>query len=434
VVHWSVTRTVALLVAVLGMLSGAAFVAGAAYATDASLADDEPVGIVQGYLRDLSGAPVPGVDVTVTDAEGFSGTGTSDDTGKWTVEVPGEGQYEVELDVDTLPEGVAEPTKNPIDVTVFPGSPRTVLFTLGERERNLTTKWDQAAQLTVEGLRFGLIIALAAVGLSLIYGTTGLTNFAHGEIVTFGAIITWWLNASVGIHLIPAALLGILLSGVFGYVNNRGLWYPLRRRQTGLIAMMIVSIGLALALQNIFLIMFGGASRPFTDFQTQAGLEFGPVSLTPKDIASMVIAVIVLTLAGLALLKTRIGKATRAVSDNPALAASSGIDVERVITVVWVVGAALAGLGGILQGMTQQVFPLLGAQSLLLIFAAVTLGGLGTAFGALVGSLVVGLFINLSTLIPGMTPELKNVGALLVLILVLLFRPQGILGRRSRVG
>jgi branched-chain amino acid transport system permease protein len=198
--------------------------------------------------------------------------------------------------------------------------------------------------------------------------------------------------------------------------------------------MMIVSIGLALALQNIFLIFFGGASRPFDAYQTQAGIEIGPVSLTPKDMVSMIIAAVVLTLAGLALLKTRMGKATRAVADNPALAASSGIDVERVILVVWIVGAALAGLGGILQGMTQQVFPLLGAQSLLLIFAAVTLGGLGTAFGALVGSLVVGLFVNLSTLIPGMTPELKNVGALLVLIVVLMFRPQGILGRRSRIG
>ena len=411
------------------MLAGVAVLAGTAAA-----AEDEPTGLVQGYLRDLSGTPVAGIDVTVSNAEGFSGTGTSDETGKWQVEVPGEGSYEVELDVDTLPDGVAEPTKNPIDVTVFPGSPRTVLFTLGERERNTTTKWDQAAQLTVEGLRFGLILALGAVGLSLIYGTTGLTNFAHGEIITFGALITWWLNASVGLPFILAAVLGVVLSGVFGFVNDRGLWRPLRKRQTGLIAMMIVSIGLALALQNIFLIFFGGASRPFDAYATQAGIEFGPVSLTPKDMFSMVIAAVVLVIAGLALLKTRMGKATRAVADNPALAASSGIDVERVILVVWVVGAALAGLGGILQGMTQQVFPLLGAQSLLLIFAAVTLGGLGTAFGALVGSLVVGLFINLSTLIPGMTPELKNVGALLVLIIVLMFRPQGILGRRSRIG
>ena len=412
------------------MLAGAAALAGSASAAD----DDKPSGLVQGFLRDLAGNPVVGVEVTVTNDEGFEDTGTSDEAGRWEVKVPGPGTYSVELNADTLPDGVAEPTKNPIDNVEVTGSTRVVLFTLGERERDVTTTWDKAAKLTVEGIRFGLVLALAAVGLSLIYGTTGLTNFAHGEIVTFGAMVTWWLNGGLGLQLIPAAILGVILAGVFGFVNDRALWRPLRRRQTGLIAMMIVSIGLALALQNIFLILFGGASRPFTDYRTQAGIEFGPVDLTPKDIASMVIAAVVLTLAGLALLKTRMGKATRAVSDNPALAASSGIDVERVILVVWVVGAALAGLGGVLQGLTQQVFPLLGAQSLLLIFAAVTLGGLGTAFGALVGSLAVGVFINLSTLIPGMTPELKNVGALLLLIVVLMFRPQGILGRKSRIG
>jgi branched-chain amino acid transport system permease protein len=429
VVHWSVTRIIALVVACVGILGGAVAVASAAQA-----AEDQPTGTIQGFLRDLAGNPVAGVDVTATDAEGFSGVGTSDEAGRWEIEVPGPGTYTVELDEGTLPDGAAPPTINPIEGVEVTGSTRTVLFTLGARDRNLTSKWDQAAQLSFEGLRFGLIIALAAVGLSLIYGTTGLTNFAHGEIITFGAIITWWMNVTLGIPFIIAAILGIVLSGAFGFVNDQALWKPLRKRQTGLIAMMIVSIGLALALQNIFLIFFGGASRPFGAFETQAGIEMGPVSLTPKDMAAMIIAAIVLTLAGLALLKTRLGKATRAVSDNPALAASSGIDVERVILVVWVVGAALAGLGGILQGLTQQVFPLLGAQSLLLIFAAVTLGGLGTAFGALVGSILVGLFINLSTLIPGMTPELKNVGALLLLIVVLMVRPQGILGRRSRVG
>ena len=432
VVHWSVTRIVALIVACARDARRSSRVGGCCAQRRRETSRSERI---QGFLRDLAGNPVPGVDVTATDAEGFSGTGTSDDAGQ----VGGRGARRPVRTPSSstrrrFPTAWPRPTKNPIENVVVTGSARTVLFTLGERERNLTSKWDQAAQLTVEGLRFGLIIALAAVGLSLIYGTTGLTNFAHGEIVTFGAIITWWLNVTLGIPFILAALLGIVLSGAFGYVNDRGLWKPLRRRQTGLIAMMIVSIGLALALQNIFLIFFGGASRPFGDFETQAGIELGPVSLTPKDMASMVIAVVVLTLAGLALLKTRLGKATRAVSDNPALAASSGIDVERVILVVWVVGAALAGLGGILQGLTQQVFPLLGAQSLLLIFAAVTLGGLGTAFGALVGSILVGLFINLSTLIPGMTPELKNVGALLLLIVVLMVRPQGILGRRSRVG
>jgi branched-chain amino acid transport system permease protein len=128
-----------------------------------------------------------------------------------------------------------------------------------------------------------------------------------------------------------------------------------------------------------------------------------------------------------------LGKATRAVSDNSSLAAASGIDVERVIRIVWVMGGALAGLSGILFAFYRPgVSWDMGFQILLLIFAAVTLGGLGTAFGALVGSIVVGLFIEVSTL--WISPDMKDVGALVILILVLLVRPQGILGRKERVG
>ncbi len=146
----------------------------------------------------------------------------------------------------------------------------------------------------------------------------------------------------------------------------------------------------------------------------------------------MVLAAVVLVAVSIALLRTRIGKATRAVADNPALAAASGINVDAVIRVVWVVGGALAALSGILLAMGQGMNYQLGLQILLLVFAAVTLGGLGTAFGALIGSIVVGIFIEVSTLV--LPTELKNVGALLVLILVLLVRPQGILGRRERIG
>ena len=122
----------------------------------------------------------------------------------------------------------------------------------------------------------------------------------------------------------------------------------------------------------------------------------------------------------------------RAVSDNPDLAASSGIDVDHVIRVVWALGAGLAALGGVLFAIQQQVHFEMGFKLLLLMFAGITLGGLGTAYGALVGSIVVGLFVELSTLF--IPTELKNVGALAILILVLMFRPQGILGTAERVG
>jgi neutral amino acid transport system permease protein len=220
--------------------------------------------------------------------------------------------------------------------------------------------------------------------------------------------------------------------GLFGYTQDALIWKRLRKRGSGLIAMMIVSIGFALFLRYTYLYTFGGRTRGYAEYASQVGWQLGPVSAPPKALLGIAVALVVLITVGLALLYTRIGKATRAVADNPALAASSGIDVDRVVRVVWTVGAALAGLGGMMFALSFNVQYFMGFAILLLVFAGTILGGLGTAFGALVGSLVVGLFIQLSTL--WVPDEMKNAGALLVLILVLLFRPQGILGRRERVG
>ncbi len=383
-----------------------------------------------------------GVKVQVKGPGGFSQSTTSDKTGRWTVEVPGKGTYTVTVDDKTLPKNVnlRDPSKKSLKVPVLVGQDKPVLFPLGKSTRKITSKWNQAAQLTAEGLRFGLIVALAAVGLSLIFGTTGLTNFAHGELVTFGAMTTWWVSTGKvpflpdfgGLQFFPAAIIALLLCGAFGWANDAGLWKPLRRRGTGLIAAMIVSIGLGIFLRYFFLYLFSGVTRSYPDYRGAKGIDFGPISLAAVDYWSMAVAVIVLAATILALVRTRIGKATRAVADNPALAAASGIDVDRVIRVVWVVGAMLAGLAGVLLGLAQGVNFQMGFQILLLIFAAVTLGGLGTAYGALVGSIVVGMFISVITL--WVPVELKNIGALGILIVILLVRPQGILGRAQRVG
>jgi branched-chain amino acid transport system permease protein len=381
-----------------------------------------------------SKTPVSGVTILVV-GEGFEGSTTSGPDGKWLIEVPGQGDYEVSIDTATLPEGVVltDPEKLTVITNVKPPTKnRVVIFPLGTSTSKTTTLWEQAAQLTVSGIQFGLMIALGALGLSIIYGTTGLTNFAHGEILTFGALATWTLNAGVGLPFVLAAILGVILSGAFGWLNNAALWKPLRKRGTGLIAMMIVSIGLAIFLRNLYLFFYGGDKQAYSEYSGMAGLEFGPVSITPTDLVSMAVALVAIAAVVLIVQRTRMGKATRAVSDNPSLASSAGINVERVITFVWVLGAALAGLGGTLLGFTQQVSFQMGFQILLLIFAAVTLGGLGTIWGAIVGSLVVGLFLQLTTLV--IPTELKSVGALLVLIVILLVRPYGLLGRRERVG
>ena len=382
--------------------------------------------------------PVEGAVITVADASGEEvGEVTSDEDGSFALDLPGPGAYTATIDVESLPEGVAlrDEDRATLSFTLNPGQNRPLNFFFGEDTRQRATTTDRALQLGVEGIKLGLIIAITSVGLSLIFGTTGLTNFAHGELVTFGALVCWYLNFEAGIPLLWAAPLAIVLGGAASGLLDRGLWRPLRARGTGLIAMLVVSIGLSLLLRYLFLYQFGGRTRPFAEYGRQRQVDFlglGLVGITPKDMISIGISVVVLVTVALLITRTRMGKAMRAVADNPDLAASSGIDVQRVISVVWIVGGALAALGGVLVGLGEEVSWQMGFQLLLLMFAGITLGGLGTAFGALVGGFVIGLFINLSTLV--VPTELKNVGALLVLVLVLLVRPQGILGRAERVG
>ena len=387
----------------------------------------------QGVVRN-AGTPVPGVTIKVTGPSGFTGQAVTDAKGAWAVPVPATGSYTVTLDTTTLPEGITLrfPDRNPLTTVVNPSEQKSVLFALGVSTATKQSTGDQALNRLAQGLRFGLLIALAAVGLSLIYGTTGLTNFAHGEMVTFGGLLGYLFNVTLGIPLLLGTVLTVLVCGLGGYLIDRGLWSPLRRRGTGLIAAMIVSIGLSIMLRYLFLYVFGGETKSYKDTQGQTSIGPGPITLTALDYLSMLISVAVLLAVAYFLLRTRVGKGTRAVADNPALASASGIDVEGVIRIVWISGAGLAGLAGVLLGIAQQVNFQMGFQILLLIFAAVTLGGLGTAFGALVGSVVVGLFVEMSTLV--IPAELKSVGALAILILILLVRPQGILGRAQRVG
>jgi branched-chain amino acid transport system permease protein len=400
--------------------------------------DDGPTEAVRGVLtQDLDGerVPVEGVEIVVETAAGEEvETVTTDEEGRYEVELPGPGDYRATLDQDTLPEGATlrNPDRATLEFTIRAGQSRPLLYPIGEGDREVRSRLDRGLQLAVEGVKFGLIIAMAAIGLSLIFGTTGLVNFAHGEIVTFGALMAYFFNVTVGMPLVLAAVLSMIVTGLLGGALDRGLWRPLRARRTGLIAMLVITIGMSLLLRHLYLYQFGGRTRPFADYQVQQAWDIGPIDLTPRDAFSIALSLVVLIGIGLGLARTRAGKAMRAVADNPDLAASSGIDVERVVSMVWIAGSALAALGGVLLGLTEQVSFQMGFLLLLLMFAGVTLGGLGTAYGALVGSFVVGLFVQVSTL--WLAPELKNVGALLILILILLIRPQGILGSAERIG
>ncbi|SEI80008.1 branched-chain amino acid ABC transporter permease [Demequina mangrovi] len=300
-------------------------------------------------------------------------------------------------------------------------------------------------QNVINGLAFGVLLALAAVGLSLIFGTTGLSNFAHGEQVTFGALLTFFLstNEQVTIPLIPgsfsiglplwlAAIIAVIVSAGTGWLQDKLLWSPLRRRRVAVLQQMVVSIGLSLALLNL-LQWWMGASRHRLTNASGGRITFGDFYIGTQTLMSVIIASIALVAVALFLLKTRLGRATRAISDNPALAAASGIRVDSIIRLVWVMSAALAGLGGILLALFDNGAGFdSGARILLLMFAAVTLGGLGQAFGALVGAIVVGVVSEVSTVV--IAPDMRYASALAILIIVLLVRPQGILGTKERVG
>ncbi len=403
----------------------AALVPGSASATTSEA--------VIGTLATRGTGPIEGVEITVATADGDEvGSATTDDTGRWEVEVPEPGQYTVTLNEEDLPEGITVGGENTRTVTVDAGRRQGVIFALEGGGRDSAGGPVRAVQLLVDGLRFGLLIAMAAIGLSLIFGTTGLTNFAHGELVTAGALVTWFVNVEGGVPLIAAAIIAMIVGGAIGALNEVALWRPLRRRGTGLIAALVVSIGLSLLLRYLFQIIYGGRSEAYADFRGQRAVDYGLFRMTNADLASIVIALVVLVLVALMLQRTRIGKAMRAVADNRDLAASSGINVNQVILVVWMMGGGLAALGGVLLGLSDEVQWDMGFRLLLLMFAGVTLGGLGTAYGALIGSLVVGVFVQMSTLV--IPNDVKYVAGLLLLIVILIIRPQGILGARARVG
>lgn len=423
------------------------------------------------------GEPVAGVTITVYTEDGdLVGSAETDDEGYWMVPVPEPADYRVELDESTLPEGLGVIGGNVREPFVRPGSVGNLLFGLdrgvappgedgpgeptpgeGEEpeapEEDISDdpdeevevvagpgRWDRLVSHIYSGIHFGLIIALAALGLSMVFGTMGLINFSHGELVTFGAFAALIVNTTgaqlfgfnLAVHLVFAVPIAVALGVLFGYLQDRFFWGWLRRRGTGLIAMMIISIGVALVLRHVYLYRLGPGRSLYAQYAVQEPERIGPLTVQMKTLITDGIALVVLIAVGLALILTRLGKAIRAVADNPSLAAASGINVDRIIRLVWAVGTGLASLSGVFLAMHQTTNYLMGFQMLLLIFAAVVVGGLGTAFGAMAGGLIVGILIQVSTMwVPS---EFKYVLALALLIVVLLVRPQGILGRRVRVG
>lgn len=288
----------------------------------------------------------------------------------------------------------------------------------------------QVAQTGLNGLSLGSIYALGAVGLTLVYGILRLVNFSHGDLLTFGAYIAFLVNVTWNLPFGLSILAAVAATAALALALEAIIWRPMRAKQAGLFQLMLMSIGLAFLIRATIQFIWGGSQRQL-DVDNLAKSE--PLGLTIGNTELMIIIVgfAVLIAVGLMLRLTLLGKQMRAVSDDLDLAETAGINTQRVIILTWVFAGALAGLAGVMAGSTQTVYPELGFELLLPIFAAVILGGIGDAFGALAAGVVLGVVIELSTLV--VDQQWKLVVGFVVLILVLVIRPQGIFGKARAI-
>ncbi|MBW2083257.1 MAG: branched-chain amino acid ABC transporter permease [Deltaproteobacteria bacterium] len=301
-------------------------------------------------------------------------------------------------------------------------------------------------ELFVYGLVLGGIIALGAVGLTLVYGIVRLANFAHGDLMTAGAYVALfmvtdllaWIGVpdtiffplSFGLRMVIAFPVSMFLVGIVAIVVDRILYRKLREKKSNAVIMAMSSLGAAFILRMIILILWGadslfyrpGVLRPAIDLPLN-------IKIRPDQVFILVAVIVLIVTLHLFLKNSKMGKAMRATADNTDLALVSGINTERIIIWTWGIGGALAAAGGILYGIDVQLHPYMGWNFLIPIFAATILGTIGNMYGALVGGFVIGVAQQMSTAF--LMPTYKPAVAFVIMILILLIRPKGIFGGSS---
>ena len=286
------------------------------------------------------------------------------------------------------------------------------------------------AQTGLNGLSEGSVYALGAVGLTLVYGILKLVNFAHGDFLTFGAFMAYLANVTWGAPLVVGILFAMVMTALLGILFERIMWGPMRERGAGLLQLLLMSIGLAFLIRYSIQYAWGTEVRSL-DVNSFATVQFLGLRIGRTEFTVIIVGFVVLVAVGLMLRYSLLGKQMRALSDNLELAEASGIDTSRVVLYTWLFAGALAGLAGVLAGAVTDIEPEFGFGLLLPIFAAVILGGIGDAFGALAGGILLGLVIEWSTLFIDF--RWKTAVGFVVLILVLIVRPQGIFGRARTI-
>ena len=293
--------------------------------------------------------------------------------------------------------------------------------------------------LTVWGIMLGGIIALGGIGLTLCYGVLKFPNFAHGEFLTLGAYITYGVilvmpqtnpiwRFSFGWELLLGMLLAIVVTAAVAVLLDKLLYRRLRFHGSPMVLLAMASLGMEFFLRGIVYIIWGSDFHFYYSGRPSPALRIMGLRVQADQLFVFALALILVVLLYWMLTRTRIGKAMRATADNPDLAQVRGINTERVIAWTWAIGAGLAAVGGVMYGLASQMRPDMGFLLLLPLFAAVIMGGIGSAWGALVGAIIIGIAMQLTSAF--LNPAYGPAVAFALMVLVLLMRPQGLFAQQ----
>ncbi len=282
-------------------------------------------------------------------------------------------------------------------------------------------------QLLIYGIVLGSILALGAIGVSLIFGILRFAHFAHGDLMTLGAYLAFTVTAGLSLPMLPAFLLALVATAVVSIGIDRSLYNRLRGGSP--IILLISSVGVALMLRSVIQMVWGTSNQVYRSGVDAPWIFAGGLRIQPTQVMIVAGAIGLVILLHLFLQRTRLGKAMRAMSDNADLARLSGIDTDKVVIWTWVIAGGLAAAAGIFLGMDTRLHPIMGWKLLLPVFAAAIFGGIGRPYGAIAGALVIGLAQELSTMV--IPSAYKPAVAFALMVIMLIWRPTGLF--RGRV-
>lgn len=285
------------------------------------------------------------------------------------------------------------------------------------------------SQQLLNGLALGMIYALLAVGYSLVFGILRLVNFSHGSVYAFGAhICVMFISMNFG--LLPGIALSIIFTGILGYLIDVTALKPLRKKKSIPIAALITTIGISYIIQNGLMLIYGAERKAFPKILDMKPITIGDLIINSSQILILVVSILLLIFLTILINKTKIGLAMRAIEQNEKAARLMGINVDFIIGFTFFLGGASAAIGGVLiSSYYQIVYPTMGFMAGLKAFSAAVLGGIGVLYGSIVGGLVVGVSENIATMMFGGT--YRDAVAFIILILVLIFKPVGLFGKKA---